>query len=48
MITVYRLHDGEYGKPEVGELNGETAVGVLPGVSVGWDDLVKRLPKAEY
>ena len=48
MITVYRLRDGEYGKPEVLELLGETAVGVLPGVSVSWDELVHRLPKAEY
>jgi len=48
MITVYRLRDGEYGKPEVLELDGETAVGVLPGVSVSWDELVQRLPKAEY
>lgn len=48
MITVYRLRDGEYGKPEVLELTGETAVGVLPGVSVRWDELVRRLPKAEY
>jgi Uma2 family endonuclease len=48
MLTVYRLQDGEYGKPEVLELTGETAVGVLPGVSVCWNDLVQRLPKPEY
>ena len=48
MLTVYRLQDGEYGKPEVLELIGETAVGVLPGVSVCWNDLVQRLPKPEY
>ncbi|MBL8374429.1 MAG: Uma2 family endonuclease [Candidatus Accumulibacter sp.] len=46
MITVYRLWDREYGKPEGLELNGETAAG--PGVSVAWDELVQRLPKAEY
>lgn len=48
MITVYRLQEEEYGKPEVLELIGETAVGVLPGVSVCWNDLVQRLPKPEY
>jgi hypothetical protein len=35
-------------QPEVLELTGETAVGVLPGVSVRWDELAQRLPKAEY
>ena len=35
-------------QPEVLELTGETAVGVLPGVSVCWNDLVQRLPKPEY
>jgi Uma2 family endonuclease len=44
MITVYRWRDGEYGKPEVQEMLGETPVGVLPGVSVQWDELLDRLP----
>lgn len=48
MITVYRLQDGEYGKPEVMELSGETVVGILPGVAVRWDALLQRLPKREY
>lgn len=48
MLTIYRLLDGEYGKPDVQELSGETAVGVLEGVSVAWDDLVRRLPPPEF
>ena len=47
VVTVYRLeHDG-YGKPDVEELAGETAVGVLPGVVIAWDALVSRLTVPE-
>lgn len=48
MVTIYRLEDNEYGKPEVRELTGETAVGVLSNVSIAWDDLVARLRPVEY
>ncbi len=48
MVTIYRLLDGEYGKPDVQELSGETAVGVLEGIAVVWDDLVRRLPPPEF
>ncbi len=48
MVTVYRLADNEYGKPQVQELADETAVGVLPGISIAWDDLVARLRPVEY
>jgi len=44
VLTVYRLLDGEYGKPEILELRGETAVSVLPGIAIQWDELVERLP----
>jgi Uma2 family endonuclease len=44
VLTVYRLVDGEYGKAELYELRGETAVGVLPDIVIQWDDLVGRLP----
>jgi hypothetical protein len=43
MVTIYRLRDGEYGKPEVQDLAGETPVAVLPGVAIAWDALVSRL-----
>lgn len=48
IITIYRLTDGEYGKPDMQELSGETPVGVVPEVSIAWDDLARRLPKPEY
>ncbi|MCI0654870.1 MAG: Uma2 family endonuclease [Methylococcaceae bacterium] len=44
LLTVYRLIDAEYGKPELYELNGETQVGVLPDIIIQWDDLAARLP----
>ncbi|MFA7097958.1 MAG: Uma2 family endonuclease [Gammaproteobacteria bacterium] len=47
MVTIYRLADVEYGKPDVQELTGETPVGVLPGVAIAWDALVARLPPVE-
>jgi len=34
VLTVYRLENGEYGKPELYELNGETQVGLLPEVEI--------------
>jgi len=48
MVTVYRLVDGEYGKPDVFELSGETPVGVLPEVVIQWDSLVERLAPVDY
>jgi Uma2 family endonuclease len=43
MVTIYRLEGGEFHKPEVHELAGETPVDVLPGVSIVWDEVVRRL-----
>ena len=48
VLTVYRLENGAYGKPDMQELAGETAISVLPGVTILWDALVARLPKPEY
>ena len=45
VLTVYRLLDGEYGKQELYDLRGETAVSVLPEIIIQWDDLAARLPK---
>lgn len=47
MVTVYRLEQGQFGRPEVGYLSGETPVGILPGVAIAWDALVQRLPEPE-
>ena len=43
VLTVYRLQNGEYGKPDIFELQGLTPVGVLPGVSIDWDALAPYL-----
>jgi Uma2 family endonuclease len=48
VLTVYRLQNGAYGKPDTQVLEGETPVGVLPGIVIAWDELVARLPKPEY
>ncbi len=48
LVTIYRLIEGEYGKPEIRELSGETPVAVLPGVAIVWDDLVSRLWPQDY
>ena len=47
MLTIYRLDQGQFGKSEVWELGGETAVKVLPGVAIIWDHLLPRLSPAE-
>jgi Uma2 family endonuclease len=44
VLTVYRLIGGEYDKPDLYELRGETIVSALPEVVIQWDDLVARLP----
>ena len=44
MLTVYRLQSGEYRKPELYPLEGETQVGILPDILIRWDELVARLP----
>jgi Uma2 family endonuclease len=48
LLTVFRLDGAEYGKPDIQELKGETAIGALPGVAIAWDQLAERLPKPEY
>jgi Uma2 family endonuclease len=48
VLTVYRLVDGQFGKPDVHELAGQTPIGVLPGITIAWDDLIRRLPPPDY
>jgi Uma2 family endonuclease len=45
MVTFHRLQDGQFGRPDVHELAGETPIAVLPGVTIAWDALLQRLPK---
>ena len=48
IVTIYRLVNGEYDKPDIRELSGETPIEILPDVTITWDELVRRLPKPEY
>ncbi|MBI2319836.1 MAG: Uma2 family endonuclease [Betaproteobacteria bacterium] len=43
VLTVYRLGAAGYGKPVIQELSGESAVGVLSGMTVHWEPIVSRL-----
>lgn len=45
VLTVYRLQNGEYGMPQMSQLEGETAVGIMPEIVIRWDELAARLPK---
>jgi len=40
VLTIYRLANGVYGKPDVQALSGEIAVGVIDGLAIEWDDPV--------
>lgn len=48
MVTIYRLMDGRYGKPDIFELKGVTPLQTLPGLLIAWDKLVERLPTPEF
>ena len=43
MLTRYRLVDGGYGRPEIQELEGITAVATLPEIEIDWALLNQRL-----
>lgn len=47
IITIYRLENGEFGKPEIFDMTGPTPVGILPDVAIAWDGLLQRLPQPE-
>ncbi|MDP2786927.1 MAG: Uma2 family endonuclease [Pseudomonadota bacterium] len=34
LVTVYRLVDGSYGRPDIGEMSGTRAIGVLPDITI--------------
>lgn len=47
-VTIYTLKAGEYGRPDIFELEGSTALQTLPSLSIAWDTLVERLPRPEF
>lgn len=43
ILTIYRLINGEFGKPDIYPLEGQTPVAVLPGVTIDWNELAPYL-----
>lgn len=48
LLTIYRLDNGEYGKPDIRELTGETPIAALSGLVIAWDEVVSRLFPQEW
>lgn len=48
IVTILHLEGGRYGIPETRPLEGNTPVGILPGVAIEWDALAARLPPIVY
>jgi Uma2 family endonuclease len=44
VVTIYRLADGAYGRPDVQELCGLSDCRACPGVEIDWERIVKGLP----
>ena len=38
VLTIYRLGNGSYGRPDVQALTGSTEVSVIKGLSIHWPD----------
>ena len=43
IVTIYALNAGAYGLPDVRELAGSLAVGVLPEIVIDWESVVREL-----
>lgn len=43
IVTIYALNEGIYGVPDVRELVGPLAVGVLPEIVIDWERVVREL-----
>lgn len=43
IVTIYTLNFGSYGVPDVRELVGTLAVGVLPEIVIDWERVVREL-----
>src|SRR5690242_10963697 len=42
-VSIYHLEAGRYGRPTVLELKGRTPLTAIPGVTVDWDRLLRKL-----
>ena len=38
VLTIYRLENGAYGRPDIQALNGSTDVRVIEGLSIHWPE----------
>jgi len=47
VLTVYKLEGAAFGRPDIQVLEGETPIGVLPGVAADWAGVVRWLPALE-
>ncbi|MBI5608240.1 MAG: Uma2 family endonuclease [Deltaproteobacteria bacterium] len=47
IVAIYTLTNGEYGRPELLPMQGQTALHVLPEVVVDWEAVVERLGPVE-
>ncbi|MBU0752559.1 MAG: Uma2 family endonuclease [Gammaproteobacteria bacterium] len=47
VLTIYRLADGNYGVPDIGELTDETVVAAVPDVVIRWAPIVELLGPQE-
>lgn len=43
ILSIYRLEDGHYGRATILELQGQTALNAVPGVSIDWNRVRERL-----
>ena len=44
LLTIYRLYEGEYGKPEIVELVGRSAPQLPVSVQIDWERVLRRMP----
>jgi Uma2 family endonuclease len=44
VVTIYRLEEGVYGRPQVSELEGRSGCRACPDAEVDWERVVKGLP----
>jgi len=42
MVTIYRLEDGRYGRPDVFALTGRLPVGILPAIEIDWEQVFRE------
>ena len=46
-VTIYRLSQGVYEKPEILRLEGRTALGIVPEVGIDWEPVLAKIRLAE-